>query len=59
MFHLPVVGMEGRPDREFGQTRKTGWPGLEGVGNDLIDRKNDRSRLKSMKTSTTEEKAAF
>jgi hypothetical protein len=59
MFHLPVVGMEGRPDREFGQTRKTGWPELEGVGSDLIDRKQRQEPLKPMKTSTTEEKAAF
>jgi hypothetical protein len=36
-----------------------GVEGVDAIGSDCIDRKNDRKRVKAMKTNKTEEKAAF
>jgi len=36
-----------------------GVKGVDGIGGEVIDRKNDRKRVKAMKTNQTEEKAAF
>jgi hypothetical protein len=36
-----------------------GGEGVDGVGEDATDRKNDRKRVKAMKTNQTEEMAAF